>query len=71
MAMNEEHKLRLQELISQLKDGTVSSTDAAREAAEIIFEADAFQPSEEKTAWRDYDEAITPLTIAMFEKLVK
>lgn len=70
MFLNPGVHLELLKLRTQLRDGVISATDAAHQAADIVFaEPMAVTPS--TTIWRDYDEAITKATMQMLETLIK
>lgn len=71
MAISQQHKLEMQQLIQQLKNGDISSTDASRIASEFLFMGDISVPTNEKDTWRSYDAAIAKATIEMLEKISK
>lgn len=72
MSITAKQRIELRIMALQLKDGVMSATDAAHQAAMTIF-AESAKPIWEETAeskvWREYDQKITALTIEMLNKL--
>lgn len=71
-SLTAKQRIELRMMALHLKDGVMSATDAACQAAQIIF-SDSAKPIWEETAesklWREYDQKITALTIEMLNKL--
>lgn len=71
MAFLKRPYLKLAHIKLKLSQGLISSTDASKQVADLVFEDLTFSATPETDIWREYDEAIAKATMEMITKLMK